>query len=272
MCKSETRTIGITRPFEIVSKIGLNNQVGQTRHANREGEPIRRVGHTRFQRVVDGSDVVGVKDRFLEVFDPFENVALTLHERLELTLVGEPHQSAAELAQDLQHYLNNEPSIARPPSAMYQLRKFATRHRAATAAVATVVVVLIGAVIVSSVFAVGQTHARGEAVTAQHKAEQEQSRAEAVYEFMHHTLTAFPPGHHDITLREVLDGAAATIDGEFPDQPLVEAEVRNMIHSMYLKLGEYELAVPHAREMLAIRERELGEDDPQTLVAMNLLA
>src|ERR1700729_4077243 len=40
------------------------------------------------------------------------------------------YASAAALAEDIQHYLNHEPIAARPPSATYQLRKFAQRHRA----------------------------------------------------------------------------------------------------------------------------------------------
>ncbi len=203
------------------------------------------------------------------------------------------YASAIDLAQDLRRYLNHEPIQARPPSAMYHLRRFVRRNRPMTFAAATIVLVLVGGIVATSWQSVLADDARELAVQARDEEakqrllandarelavqardeEADQRRlAEAVYEFMHHTLTAFPPGHHDITLREVLDGAAATIDGEFPDQPLVEAEVRYMIWSMYANLGEYALAEPHARQMLAIRRRELGAEDPQTLAGMDLLA
>ena len=143
------------------------------------------------------------------------------------------YASAIDLAQDLRRYLNHEPIQARPPSAMYHLRRFVRRNRPMAFAAAAIVLVLVGGIVATSWQSVLANDARELAVQARDeeadqrtKAETEKALAEAVYEFMHHTLTAFPPGHHDITLREVLDGAAATIDGEFPDQPLVEAEVR----------------------------------------------
>src|SRR5262249_52930098 len=39
------------------------------------------------------------------------------------------YPSAAELAADIRRYLANEPIRARPTSALYQLRKFARRHK-----------------------------------------------------------------------------------------------------------------------------------------------
>lgn len=64
------------------------------------------------------------------------------------------YASAAELAQDIRRYLNDEPIAARPPSTSYQLRKFARRNRALVTAVACVLVVLVAASVVSIIFAV----------------------------------------------------------------------------------------------------------------------
>jgi WD40 repeat protein/predicted Ser/Thr protein kinase len=63
------------------------------------------------------------------------------------------YASAAELAADIRRHLNNEPIRARPPSALYQLRKFARRHTALVAGVLGVVVALVAGTIVSLLFA-----------------------------------------------------------------------------------------------------------------------
>ena len=60
------------------------------------------------------------------------------------------YASAADLGADMQRYLNDEPIMARPPSATYQLRKFARRHRRMMAAVAAVFAVLVAGVAIST--------------------------------------------------------------------------------------------------------------------------
>ena len=60
------------------------------------------------------------------------------------------YASAADLAADIQRYLNDEPIAARAPTAGYHLRKFTRRHRALVAGVAAVFVVLIAGVAAST--------------------------------------------------------------------------------------------------------------------------
>lgn len=58
--------------------------------------------------------------------------------------------SAADLAADIHRYLGDEPIAARPPSAGYQLRKFARRHRALVGGMAAVFVVLVAGIVAST--------------------------------------------------------------------------------------------------------------------------
>jgi hypothetical protein len=60
------------------------------------------------------------------------------------------YASAADLGADIQRYLNDEPIAARPPSASYQLQKFARRHRGLVAGLAAVFVVLLAGIAVST--------------------------------------------------------------------------------------------------------------------------
>ena len=67
--------------------------------------------------------------------------------------------SAAELGADIQRYLNDEPISSRPPSAAYQLKKFARRHRELVAGVVSVIVVLVAGVVASTSQAIRATRA-----------------------------------------------------------------------------------------------------------------
>ena len=60
------------------------------------------------------------------------------------------YASASDLAADLRRHLHDEPIIARPASALYQMQKFARRHTAIVAGAAAVIVVLVAGTAVST--------------------------------------------------------------------------------------------------------------------------
>src|SRR5262249_20798415 len=62
--------------------------------------------------------------------------------------------SAGELAADIRRHLGHEPIRARPPSALYHLRKFARRHRALVAAVLGIGLALAAGTVGSVLYAV----------------------------------------------------------------------------------------------------------------------
>src|SRR5262249_62128535 len=70
---------------------------------------------------------------------------------------------AGERAADTRRYLRNEPIRARPPSALYQLGKFARRHKTLVGAVAGVFAALAVGLIGTVVFAVREAQQRGQA-------------------------------------------------------------------------------------------------------------
>lgn len=69
-------------------------------------------------------------------------------------------QSAAEFAADIRRFLRDEPIRSRPPSSLYQLRKFAKRNRSLVTAVALVFVCMIVATAVSTRFAISESRQR----------------------------------------------------------------------------------------------------------------
>jgi eukaryotic-like serine/threonine-protein kinase len=99
---------------------------------------------------------------------------------------GRRYASAAALAEDVGRYLDSQPILARPPTAAYQLRKFASRNRALVAGTAAVLVVLLGGAVVSTGQAIRATRAERlaserleTAIAAQALAEERQGEADA---------------------------------------------------------------------------------------------
>ncbi len=68
------------------------------------------------------------------------------------------YASARALAADIRRHLNHEPILARPPSAAYQLRKFARRHTALVGGVLAVMATLVLGLIGTILFAVQAGH------------------------------------------------------------------------------------------------------------------
>jgi tetratricopeptide (TPR) repeat protein len=60
------------------------------------------------------------------------------------------YPSATALAADIRHYLSNEPITARPPSASYQLAKFARRNRVLVGGLAATLLVLVAGLVTST--------------------------------------------------------------------------------------------------------------------------
>ena len=81
------------------------------------------------------------------------------------------YQSAAELAADIRRYLAHQPITAAPPSATYQLRKFARRHKGLVGGAVATVAVLVAGLAASTMFAIRAEQAR--ALTADALAERD---------------------------------------------------------------------------------------------------
>src|SRR5262249_5143648 len=76
---------------------------------------------------------------------------------------------AADLAADLRRWLAHEPILARPPSALYHLRKFARRHTGLVGGVLATGVALVLGLVGTILLAVAEARQRGE---AEHNARQ----------------------------------------------------------------------------------------------------
>ncbi len=114
------------------------------------------------------------------------------------------YASAAALGDDLLRFLNDEPIVARPPSAWYQMRKFARRHKALVGAGAAVVTALALGLAAASIALMRTRQAEQVAVLERERAETNLRKAlDTVDQFT--TLIARGPLAHNPDAAPVRD-------------------------------------------------------------------
>jgi len=170
------------------------------------------------------------------------------------------YESANALALDIERYLNGDPVRASPLTTRYRIRKFVRKHRLAFAVVIAFVAILTGAAAVST----------WEAVKARRAGEV----AEAVSTFLREDVLsqANPEAQSSgdkpnpqLTVRDALDRAAASIGPRFRGKPLVEAAIRRTIGESYLALGQFDSAIQQLRRAFDLFSQTRGPKDQETL-------
>ncbi len=222
------------------------------------------------------------------------------------------YAGAAALSEDVGRYLDSRPILARPPSAVYQLRKFAQRNRALVGGIAATFLVLVAGVTISTVLGVREAAQR-------RAAERARADLEAVAEFQADMLGEVDPQQmgrrmvadlrrrvadaarargasddevaaaesaFDATLRginatdaalrvideDILERAGEAVKMRFADQPLIDARLRSTIGDTYRELGLYERADSHLRSALETRALLRGATHPETLDSLHDVA
>ncbi|MFG0257730.1 MAG: tetratricopeptide repeat protein [Phycisphaerales bacterium JB043] len=185
------------------------------------------------------------------------------------------YQSASELAADIRRFLADEPIAARPPSAIYQIRKFARRNRALVGAACVVVVALVLGLAVAATQAVRATRAESLATAQATEARNQADIARAVNEFLNEDILASAQPEaagRDVTVREAIEHALDSLDERFGDQPIIRAAILSTIGQTLWRLGDLDASESVLRDALAIQREHLGDDHGETLTTMNRLA
>jgi eukaryotic-like serine/threonine-protein kinase len=167
----------------------------------------------------------------------------------------------SELAADIEHYLRYEPVSARSAGAGYRAWKYVRRHRIGAAFAATLVFVLVTAVIVSWRIALRATRAEQEATAVSNFFQNDLLRQASV-DGQNRSGDKPDP---NLTVRTALDRAAARIPGKFADRPLLESYIRRTIGATYYDLSLYPQAEREYKRALELHERILGARNRDTL-------
>jgi serine/threonine protein kinase len=156
------------------------------------------------------------------------------------------YQSAADLADDIRHYLADEPIQARRDSMWYVLKKKARRYQVlAAAAAAVIVIAIVGLSVSLSLWRnADQQRLRADkerqvAQDQRHVAQQKTNQAQAVNDFLFNMLSAADPTTRgkDVRVVDLLSQSSADADRIPKDQPETEISVRTAIGRSYLMLG-----------------------------------
>jgi non-specific serine/threonine protein kinase/serine/threonine-protein kinase len=166
----------------------------------------------------------------------------------------------SELAADIRRYLNNEPIAARPASVVYQLRKYVRRHRIGVAFATVTLLLLIG-------FGIVQER-QIQRIT------RERDRADRVSNFMTQMFKVSDPSEargNSITAREILDRASVEIDSGLKADPEIQAEMMDVMGTVYSNLGLYPRAESLVKGAVEIHSRLQGREDRSTLQSLTQL-
>lgn len=175
--------------------------------------------------------------------------------------------SPSEMAADIERYLQHQPVVARPPSALYKAGKFVRRHAVGVGVAAALAALLVAFSVTTAVQARRVARERD-------RANREAEASRQVSDFLTGLFKVSDPGEargNSVTAREILDQGADKIAKELQDQPLVQARLMTTMGQVYQSLGLYDQALPLLRSALETRRKALGREDPDVASSLEHL-
>jgi eukaryotic-like serine/threonine-protein kinase len=185
------------------------------------------------------------------------------------------YETANGLALEIQRHLNDEPVLARPPSATYRMSKFVRKHKGGVMAAGFVLLALLLGMIATGVALVMAKQSEAAAKLAEAKATDEATKALALSQFLEDLLGSAQPGAasgRTTRVVDLLDRASAEMSEKFRDQPEVEINARMTLGKTYHALAIYPSAERNYRRAYELAQKVLGKDAETTLDAAANLA
>lgn len=165
---------------------------------------------------------------------------------------GERYATASELAEDIERCLQSRPVRARTGGWFGAVTKFGTRNRGLSAALAGLVLLIVGFLASVSFLALHLNDERERATLAAVKTEQ-------VVDFLFDLFAGADPASYPgetLTARQLLDIGTSRIEQELEGRPYLQAQLLHRVAVAYRNLGILD-------EALALKNRALERVDPE---------
>ncbi len=152
----------------------------------------------------------------------------------------ERYQTAIDLLEDIERYINEQPISARPPTAIYQFKKMVKRNRAVSAISALFFITL-------SFFLVLLIQQQSITLQERDRAVNEAERAEQLSGFLVDLFAANDPevARGQIpTARDLLDQGSHQLYSSFENNPEQRGSMLLLMGDLYREIGEFEKSRP----------------------------
>lgn len=167
------------------------------------------------------------------------------------------YESASALAGDIRSHLAGLPVVAGPPTNAYRLRKFVSRHKIGISMAALLLLSLIGG-LAATLAALRQAQVeRDRAAEASDIARQHVRFIEEMFE----SISPEQTRGRQVTVREMLDVAAARVAGSFRGRPTSEAAIRETFGRAYAGIGQLERSKQQIEQALAVAGSPNSHDE-----------
>jgi serine/threonine-protein kinase len=173
---------------------------------------------------------------------------------------GERYGSVAALAEDLERWLTYRPVSVRQEDRWHRARLWLRRHAALSAATLAVTLSLSGGL--------------AAALWQRERAQEAARTSDQVTAYLGQLLASANPDNHQgraPTVIDLLERSRAELPQRFQDDPATRARLLEVLVTTYRDLNRYDIAIPLAEQLMALRTQLHGESDLLTLEArMNL--
>lgn len=141
------------------------------------------------------------------------------------------YATVERMADDLEHYLAHEPVSARPDSFAYRTAKFVRRHRGGVASALLTALVLIAAVVVTTLQMLEARRQRDAALF-------QSKRAEYQGRFAYQILSEVGSSGQPVTIRELIAKGVEILEKNYGDDPAFMINALVNISGRYMDLGD----------------------------------